>query len=114
MPAGYALPLSAVDLCLLMVVVSNFLIPTNEECTKLCSQKNEFRTLAIVVRKMNPCKIDRVQSIQNWILLLAGIYSDFSGPKKVTDKFSSDRLCVRFSYEEKEQAAVGLLCAFCR
>ena len=35
-PAGYALPLSAVDLCLLMVVVSNFLIPTNEECTKLC------------------------------------------------------------------------------
>ena len=35
-PAGYALPLSAVDLCLLMVMVSNFLIPTNEECTKLC------------------------------------------------------------------------------
>ena len=35
-PAGYALPLSAVELCLLMVMVSNFLIPTNEECTKLC------------------------------------------------------------------------------
>lgn len=55
-------------------------------------------------------KIGDVRSIQNWIHLLAGVYSDFSGPKKVTDKFSSDRLCVRFSYEEKEQAAVGLLC----
>ena len=59
-------------------------------------------------------KIGDVHSIQNWIHLLAGAYSDFSGPKKVTDKFSSDRLCVRFPYEEKEQAAVGLLCAFCR
>ena len=34
-PAGYALPLSAVDSCLLMVTVSNFLIPTNE-----CSLKS--------------------------------------------------------------------------
>lgn len=79
-------------------------------------------------------KIGDVHSIQNWIHLLAGAYSDFSGPKKVTDKFSAvwisdDWQCVRFSDAvmciswtlcicehprksgdtEKEQATVGLL-----
>ena len=36
----------------------------------------------------------------------------FQALKRVAAKFSADRLCVRFSYEEKEQAAVGLLSKF--